>query len=190
METMTLTEAAGCVRAGQVGVVPTDTLYGLVASAMIPEAVGRVYTIRGRETGKPCIVLLAEIGDLSLFDIILDEATSRLLDSVWPGAMSVVLPCDDAKWEYLHRGTGTVAFRVPADDRLRAFLHEAGPVIAPSANPAGERPAETMEESITYFDTDADFVVDGGRRAGLPSTIARIESGGWHVFRQGAVILE
>ena len=190
MKTMTLTEAVGRVRMGRVGIIPTDTLYGLVASAMISEAVERVYAIRGRGTEKPCIVLIAGVGDLALFDIVPDEATSRLLGTVWPGAMSVVLPCDGAKWEYLHRGTGTVAFRVPADDRLRAFLCEAGPVIAPSANPAGERPAETTEEAVAYFDSDAEFVVDGGRRAGLPSTIARIESGGWHVIRQGAVILE
>ena len=186
----TLAEAAGHIRAGEVGIVPTDTLYGLVTSAMMPESVERVYAIRGRETGKPCIVLIADIDDLAQFDIVPDEATSRLLGTVWPGAVSVVLPCDGAEWEYLNRGTGTIAFRIPADDALRGFLREAGPVIAPSANPAGLVPATTIEESIGYFGTTIDFTVADGRLLNVHSTVARIVDGKFEVIRQGAVILD
>ena len=190
METISLMEAVGHILAGEVGIVPTDTLYGLVTSAMIPESVERVYAIRGRETGKPCIVLIDDIEVLTRFDIVSDEATSRLLGTVWPGAVSVVLPCDGAKWEYLHRGTGTIAFRIPSNDTLREFLHAAGPVIAPSANPAGLDPATTVEESIGYFGTKIDFIVADGQLLNSHSTVARIVDGKFEVIRQGPVILD
>jgi L-threonylcarbamoyladenylate synthase len=190
MEKITLMDVVDRVRAGQVGIVPTDTLYGLAASAIIPESVERVYSIRGREIGKPCIVLISDVEDLAQFDIVLDEVTSRLLGTVWPGAVSVVLPCDSVKWEYLHRGTGTIAFRVPNNEALREFLHVAGPVIAPSANPAGLVPATTVEESIGYFGTNIDFTVADGKLLNMHSTVARVVDGKFEVIRKGPVNLD
>jgi len=78
---------------------------------------------------------------------------------------------------------------MPGDVDLREFLSSTGPVIAPSANPSGEPPAETAEEAEAYFHDDVDFLVDAGRRTGAPSTVARIEGGKWKVLREGAVIL-
>ncbi|HWQ60604.1 MAG TPA: L-threonylcarbamoyladenylate synthase [Candidatus Fimivivens sp.] len=187
MDPLSFSDAATRIREGSVGVIPTDTLYGLVASALDPAAVVRVYGIRARETDKPCIVLFSGISDLGIFGIDPDNRTHELLSRVWPGPVSVVLPCSGAEWEYLHRGTGTIAFRVPKDDALHEFLVKAGPVIAPSANRAGEKPAVTAAEAEAYFGDHIDFVVDGGILGGVPSTVARIEQGEWVVLRQGSV---
>ncbi|NTV55516.1 MAG: threonylcarbamoyl-AMP synthase [Candidatus Moranbacteria bacterium] len=191
MKNVTVSKAADLVRSGAVGVIPTDTLYGIVASAFDTDAVERVYRIRGRDSGKPCIVLLADMADLTRFGIDPDEVSRKRLSEVWPGPVSVVLPCSGAEWEYLHRGTGTIAFRVPDDLELRVFLASAGPVIAPSANPAGERPAETADEARLYFSDMTDFLVDGGRCSGEPSTVARLgDDGRWNVLRPGPGVPE
>lgn len=183
-------EAATRVRRGEIGVVPTDTLYGLVASALDSDAVERVYRVRGRDTGKPCIVLLSDTSELGRFGIDMGDMERRLLSSVWPGAVSVVLPCPDPRWAHLHRETGTIAFRVPADAELRGFLVAAGPVIAPSANPAGEMPAETIREAETYFGDRIDFLVDGGTLRNASSTVVDIGDGAFRILRQGGVIIE
>ncbi len=190
MDRISFHEAVERIRGGRVGVIPTDTLYGIVASVLRPDAVERVYGVRGRDEGKPCIVLLADMTDLGHFGIDPDDAERAMLASVWPGSVSVILPCPDTRWGHIHRGTETVAFRVPDDAELREFLSSSGPIIAPSANPSGLPPATTVEEADAYFHDDADFLVDGGRLSGVPSTVARIVDGKWDVLRRGEVILE
>lgn len=189
MEPISFPEAAERVKAGEIGIIPTDTLYGLVASAMDTVAVEHVYRIRGRDTGKPCIVLLSDLTDLGRFGITPNDETLLRLGSVWPGQVSVVLPHDRKEWTYLHRNTGTIAFRVPDVIGLHGFLREAGPVVAPSANPAGANTATTVGEALAYFGSGIGFVVDGGRLSGPPSTVARIVGDKWEIIRQGAVIL-
>ncbi len=94
------------LRAGGVVVLPTDTLYGIVACALNEVAVQRVYDIKGRAPEKPCIILIADIADLSLFGITVDQLTSQLLSRLWPGPISIVLPCDKPEFTYLHRDFG------------------------------------------------------------------------------------
>src|SRR5688500_14387435 len=122
------------LKQGGVGILPTDTLYGLVCSALNSKSVERVYRLRRRSPDKPSIILISEIADLKLFGIYLDQFTEDFLISHWPAPLSVVLPCLEDKFEYLHRGTKTLAFRVPDDENLRSLLSQTGPLIAPSAN--------------------------------------------------------
>ena len=118
------------------------------------------------------------------------ENTAAILKRLWPGKVSAVLPCSDEQWAYLHRGTGTVAFRLPDDAGLRALLRETGPLVAPSANPQGEPPAKTIEDAEGYFGDTVDFYVDGGLLDGEPSTLVKIENGNIVVLRQGAVRID
>lgn len=175
------------IRSGAMGVMPTDTLYGVVASAMDAAAVERVYRVRGRDEGKPCIVLIGDVDALERFGIVLGGRMRSLLEGVWPGKVSVILPCPDERFAYLHRGTGTIAFRVPDRSDLRAFLTAALPLVAPSANPQGKPPAKTIAEAESYFGGAMDFYVDGGHLDGEPSTVVRFEDGALVVVRQGAV---
>lgn len=174
------------LKCGNIGVIPTDTLYGLVASALDPVAVERVYRVRGRDEGKPCIALIGDVADLVTFGIDV-VPLSEMLGKFWPGKVSVVLPCADEKWQHLHRDTGTIAFRLPHVPELRALLRETGPIIAPSANPQGKPPAETIENAKSYFGDAVDFFVDGGTLHGEPSTVVRFEEGKIVVVREGVV---
>lgn len=175
---------------GGVGVLPTDTLYGIVASALDEAAVERVYTLKGRTPAKPCIVLIASTDDLGLFGVALTDTQAGVAAKYWPGPVSIALPCGSGVGEYLHRGTHTLAFRIPKDEALREFLKIAGPLIAPSANPEGLPPATNLDEAKNYFGDRVDFYIDGGVRRGDPSTIITFgESGEVVVLRQGRVIV-
>lgn len=179
-------EALQILKNGGLVVLPTDTLYGVVASALLPQAVERVFFLRKRDTDKPVIILIADEKELEQFSIFPDDATWAFLRSVWPGKVSVILPAASTKWNYLHRGTNTLAFRVPADEALRAFLKQSGPLIAPSANKAGEPPATTIEEATHSFGDQVTLYIDGGKRNGPPSTLVAWTPEGPVVRRPGA----
>lgn len=177
---------AAILREGGVGIIATDTLYGLVASAANEEAVRRVYRLKNRALTKQSIVLISSLEDLADFGIDLTEQLEQVLTRYWPGPTSIVIPCGPAVPEYLQCGTHTLAFRLPNDERLRAFLSESGPLIAPSANTEGQPPATTIAEARQYFGNEVDFYLDSGERAGAPSTLIALSANNEvTVLRQG-----
>jgi L-threonylcarbamoyladenylate synthase len=176
MRTMGWGEAAKQLGAGAVGVLPTDTLYGIVGSALKPATVERIYDLRKRERDKPLIVLIAGWEDFDRFQIQIPDRTRNLLNKVWPGPVSVIVAVAKPELSYLHRGTQSIAFRMPAKPELRELLKTVGPVVAPSANMAGEPPALTAEEAYAYFG-EAIFYVDEGELNNPASALvdARVE---------------
>jgi len=101
-----------------VGVLPTDTLYGVVGLALNPQSVERIYTVKERNTNKPLIVLISDLSDLSQFGIDLTPQTSEMLNRYWPGPVSIILLCMDEQFTYLHRRTNSLAFRLPNNPQL------------------------------------------------------------------------
>jgi L-threonylcarbamoyladenylate synthase len=163
---------------GAIGILPTDTLYGLVGSALIPETVEKIYEIKKRNPEKPLIVLISEIDDLERFGVVVSDQLRNQLEEYWPGAVSIVLPTIDETFDYLSRGQGTIAFRLPDNDELLDFLAATGPLVAPSANPEGLPPAETITEAKEYFGDSVSFYQDGGEKKGSPSRIISIDEDG------------
>lgn len=180
------------LREGKLAVIPTDTLYGIVCSARDKEAVDKLYRIRGRDVSKPCIILLADISGLEEFGIVLSKTDENILNERWPGKVSVVFDCASEyaeEWAYLHRGTKTLAFRIPDDEELRTLLRNTGPLVAPSANKEGRPPAHTIADAKAFFGDRIAVYVDGGYCDSLPSTVARLRNGVWEVLRQGETAL-
>ena len=189
-------EAVRILKTGGVGVLPTDTLYGIVACAMDKKAVERVYKLRRRTPSKPVIVLISSSADLKKFGIIPGAYAKKFLAQYWPGKISVVLPllrqgfggqACRRKFSYLHRGTNSLALRVPAGAKIRAFLKQTGPLVAPSANTEGKPPAKTIAEAKKYFGERIDFYIDAGKKDSRPSTLVRILKNKTVVLREGAV---
>ncbi len=163
---------------GGIGVMPTDTLYGIVGFAMSSDTVERIYRVKKRNTQKPLIVLISSIDDVKNFEIDnLGEEQLKVLAHYWPGPTSILLPCASSKFEYLHRGTGSIAFRVPNKKELIDLLRKTGPLVAPSANKEGEKPAATSAEARNYFGNEVDFYIDGGELNNQPSTLLKIVDG-------------
>lgn len=174
--------------AGGVGVVPTDTLYGVVGSALKKKSVERIYELRKRNLTKPMIILIATLNDLKKFGIILSANQKKALKEIWPDRVSVVLSCKNKKFQYLHRGSNELAVRLPADVELIKLLKKVGPLVAPSANLEGKVPAATYLEARKYFADEVDFYVDFGKLKSKPSTLIKMnEAGKIEVLRAGAV---
>lgn len=168
----------GLLMAGQIGVLATDTLYGLVGSALQEKTVERIYGVRKRELDKPMIILISSVEELKLFAVEISKAQAKKLQNFWPGPVSVVLACPAEKFFFLHRGLKSLAFRLPADEKLLQLLKETGPLVAPSANLTGQSPAQTIGEAQKYFGDQVDFYVDGGQLKAKPSTIIVLDKNG------------
>ncbi|MFA5047646.1 MAG: L-threonylcarbamoyladenylate synthase [Patescibacteria group bacterium] len=178
------------LKSGGIGIMPTDTIYGLLGLATNKKTVQRIYQIKKRQPDKPSIILIGSLADLKLFNIKVDSATQNILKKIWPGQVSVVLPCPSAKWSYLHRGTKTLAFRLPQKKSLREVLVKTGPLIAPSANPEGLSPANNPAEAKKYFSAAVDFYYGRGSLIAPPSTLIKITNGQIEILRPGAVKLK
>ncbi len=188
-------KSAEILKNGGIGVIPTDTIYGIVGSALNKKTVERIYELRKRNLKKPMIILISSINDLKLFGINIDLKTKKILSKIWPNKVSVVISCKNSMFSYLHRGTGSLAFRLPArlpgprNKKLVGFLKKIGPLVAPSANWEGSEYSKTIKEAQGYFGAKVNFYVDAGTKRSLPSTLIEIRNSKVMVLREGAVKL-
>lgn len=168
-------EVARILQAGGIGVIRTDTLYGLIARADDESAVRRIYMLKGRDDHKSPIVLIDT--PEQIYDT-LSTQHQAYIDSVWPGPVSVIVPSIKAP-SWIRRGNDSVAYRMPALEELRKLVQATGPVIAPSANPQGMQPAMNVREASYYFGDNVDFYVDGGTVENpQPSRLVRLDDNG------------
>ncbi len=176
---------AEILKSGGIGVLPTDTIYGLVGSALRPEAVARIYRVRRRDSRKPLIILISSVNDISGFGIRISPRNKRIMEKIWPGKISAILPIKGGKFSYLHRGIKSLAFRLPDKKSLLEILRKTGPLVAPSANPAGLPPAENIKEAREYFGGGVDFYSSGKGLSGQ-STILDLSGRKPAVLREGS----
>ncbi len=175
---------------GEIVILPTDTLYGIHASALNKKSVEKIYKIRGRAPEKPFIILIGSIKQLGLFKIKVDSKTKEILEKYWPGKVSIILPCHYKEFEYLHRGKNSLAFRLPRKKDLINLLLKTGPLISTSVNPESKKPASTIFEAKKYFEKKIKYYIDQGKLESLPSTVIKIKKGKTTIIRQGDVIIE
>jgi L-threonylcarbamoyladenylate synthase len=172
---------------GAIGIIATDTVYGLVARATDRTSVARLYDLKQREH-KPGTVIAASIDQLEALGLKRRYLTA--VSQFWPGAVSVVIPCGP-ELEYLHQGKLSLAVRIPGAVELRKLLEQTGPLLTSSANHPDQPTAVTLDQARNYFGKQADFYVDGGDLSDhQPSTIIRIIDDAVEVIREGAVRID
>lgn len=171
---------------GAVGVLPTDTVYGLACRAADEAATKRLYELKRREN-KPGTVIAANIDQLVELGI-----KARYLKAVrqfWPNPISIVVPSRGL--EYIHQGKQSIAVRVPKLPELITLLEQTGPLLTTSANMPGQPEATTIDQARAYFGEAVDFYVEGGDLSGRnPSTVIRVIDDEIEVLRQGAVTID
>jgi L-threonylcarbamoyladenylate synthase len=165
------------LKEGGIVVMPTDTIYGIVGSALRQGTVERIYKVRNRQEDKPCIILIAGLSELEKFSIAISLEQKEAIGS-FIKPTSFILDCPGEQFAYLHRGTGTLSFRIPQDKFLREMLAQTGPLIAPSANPEGMQPAQNLAQAKEYFKDQVDLYIDGGEVTGSASRVVKLHIDG------------
>lgn len=178
-------EIVQLLKSGAVGVIPTDTVYGLVAQASHQKAIERLYTLKHRDS-PPGTMIGASAKDFSELGFSIEQLAH--VQHYWPAPLSVVVDATSLP-PYLKQDRSALPLRVPANAELQQLLQATGPLMTTSANAHGEPTSVTARMAQRYFGDAVDFYVDGGDLSGRPpSTIIGFgESGEIIVYRQGAV---
>ncbi len=186
-------EVAGrALAAGSVVAVPTDTVYGLAVALDRPEAIARLFEMKGRPPEVPCAVLVAGPDQLDPISGPLGPPASQLAERFWPGPLTLVVERStrfDTDLGGPPSARATVGVRWPGDPVARQLARMVGPLVATSANLHGEPPARTAAEVCRAFADDARLalVLDGGAGGGLPSTVVDCTGRTLRCLRDGAV---
>ena len=177
----------GLLKSGAVGVLPSDTVYGVMADASNQQAVAKLYKLKSREN-KPGTIIAANIDQLVKLGV--QRSYLKAVEQFWPGSVSIIIPTDDSL-QYLHLGKSSLACRIPNHPEIHRLLTNTGPLLTTSANTPGDDPANTIEEAVEYFKEEVDFYVDGGDLSNnKPSTIIRVVDDAVEVIRPGAVKID
>ena len=185
-----LAAAVAAVRAGQLVVLPTDTVYGVGCDAFSPAAVRALLAAKGRGPDMPVPVLVGSPGAVDRLVPEVPPAARALLEEHWPGGLTVVLRHDPAlTWDLGVTG-GTVALRMPEHPVALELLEEVGPMAVSSANATGRPPAATAAEAVEQLGDAVAVYLDGGPSGEpVPSTIVDVTGTGPKILREGAVRL-
>ncbi len=183
-----ISRAAELLRSGATVAFPTETVYGLGANALDPEAVEKIFLAKKRPHWDPLIVHIARLEQLAE----IAEAgvlAERLIAAFWPGPLTLLLPRTAAVPDAVTAGRALVGVRMPAHPVALELLRQAGvPVAAPSANTFGHTSPTMAEHVLEDLDTRIAAVLDGGATlVGLESTVVEIIGDGIVVYRPGAV---
>lgn len=168
-----IAEAAEVIRRGGLVAFPTETVYGLGANALDPDAVRRIFEAKGRPSTDPLIVHIAHVGQLGQVASRVPAEARALALAFWAGPLTLIVPKQPSIPDVVTAGLPSVAVRVPAHRVARALMETAGvPVAAPSAN-RFSRPSPTRAEHVLDdLDGRIDLVLDGGPTPiGVESTI-------------------
>lgn len=183
--------AARILCAGGVVAFPTETVYGLGADATNPEAVRKIYEIKGRPADHPLIVHIADASLLDRWAREIPEAARRLAERFWPGPLTLILRRQRHVSDAVTGGQNTVGLRVPDHPVALTLLQELGPekaLAAPSANRFGRISPTTAQHVRTELGETVDMVLDGGPcRVGLESTIVSFVGGTPLLLRPGGI---
>ena len=167
---------------------PTEGLYGLGADARSEAAVERLVAVRGREAGKPILVLVRDVAMAETVVAEVPDGARRLAARFWPGPLTLVLRARDGLPPALTAGTGTIGVRVPGHATAAALVAGlGGPVTAPSANLPGGEPPRRVDAARAFFGDAVAVYVDGGELPGGASTVAAVEGERVRVLRAGPV---
>ena len=181
--------AAAAIARGSVVAFLTDTFYGLGANPFDKQAVRRINALKGRDGGKPILIVLSDASEAERFILRRSELFKVVSSSHWPGALTLVAEARECVIEEITAGSGTVGLRLPDDESVRDLVRDCGGALtATSANIAGEPPARTAVDVARYFPTGLDIIIDGGAtRSDKPSTVLDLSGQTPRLIREGVV---
>ncbi len=190
-----LTAAVEALREGAAVALPTETVYGLAADALNPDAVVKIFEAKERPRFDPLIVHLPEESWLERLTSVSPadtELVAQLISRFWPGPLTLVLPRRSVVPDLVTAGLETVAVRMSAHPVFQQIARAVDrPLAAPSANRFGRISPTRAEDVLAELEGRIPIVVDGGATFhGLESSIVAVRDGGMEILRHGPIALE
>jgi len=182
--------AVDAIEAGDLVVLPTDTVYGIAADAFKADAVQRLLDAKGRGRDMPPPVLISVVESLDALATDIPDSGRKLCEEFWPGPLTVICHAQTSLMWDLGETQGTVALRVPDHENTRELLSRTGPLAVSSANKSGKPAALDVYDAEEQLEDSVAVYLDGGEvSGGQPSTIVDITGDTPRVVRLGALTL-
>ena len=187
-----LAQAASILRSGGTVAFPTETVYGLGANALDPEAVGKIFVAKQRPSWDPLIVHVSDRQMLSRVAAEIPPSAAGLMDAFWPGPLTLLLPRGPEVPARVTAGRSLVGVRMPRHPVAHALIAAAGvPIAAPSANRFGRTSPTQARHVAEDLEGRIDAILDSGETThGLESTVVEASSEKCIVYRPGVITLE
>jgi L-threonylcarbamoyladenylate synthase len=176
----TILLAVSALERGELIVIPTETVYGLVADPRLPGAVERIYQAKQRDRGKPLQLLITGVDVIISLGFVLSDLERRLAEQFWPGPLTLIV----------EREGESEGFRVPASRIAQDVAERVGGALrATSANLSGGAPALTADEALDSLGSSVSVVLnDGPVEGGVASTVVRVrDEDRIEILREGAI---
>lgn len=185
-------QVIAALESGEVVAIPTDTVYGLAAHLGYPEAIERIYAIKGRESTKAIPILIDAAERVEALSVDFPESGVALAKAFWPGALTLIVNASPSIPEVVHRGLGTVGLRMPDSSLARAVISAVGGALAvTSANLSGEPEAQSADEVRDALGSFVSVILDGGPApGGRPSTVVDLTQPELRILRAGAIAVD
>ena len=184
--------AANIIKTGGLVAIPTETVYGLGADGLNPEAVAKIFLAKGRPQDNPLILHISDPEQMELFCHDIPQSAYLLAEKFWPGPLTMVLPAKSCVPKCTTAGLPTVAVRCPDSQITRNIIRLAGvPIAAPSANISGKPSTTTAQHVLHDHKGKIELIVDGGPcRVGVESTIVDLTEERPRLLRPGGITPE
>ena len=188
----TIGKAAALIKKGGLVVFPTSSFYGLGTHALDPEAVDRVFRVKGRDLQKPLLILIASPADLAPLVKSIPKTATRLMEAFWPGGITIVFQAADVVPPNLTGHTGKVGIRLASHPVASALVEAVGnPVTGTSANLSGKDSCSKVTQLDSRVRDQVDMVLEAGElRGGKASTVVDVTEDPPTILRQGVTSAE
>lgn len=184
--------AASALVAGQLVVIPTDTVYGVAAALSRPAAVEEIYRVKGRPAEKPIALLVDQIEQVGQVATTIPEAAKTLMARFWPGGLTLILPRRPDVPDIVAAGGPTIAVRMPDHPVPRAVIRRLGqPLPTTSANRSGQPSPTNAQEAMRDLGEYVAIILDAGPApGGIESTVIDPTQSPPVVYREGAISIQ
>lgn len=182
--------AAEVIAGGGVIAFRTDTFYGLGADPFNRSAVQRIKELKGREDGKPILIVISDASQIDRFIAERSRTFDRLAEKFWPGPLTLIGKACPEVSIAITADTETIGIRLPDDQEVCALIRSCGGALtATSANPSGKEPSKSAGDVERYFGDAIDLIVDGGEaRTDQPSTVVDVSVAEAKLIREGVIV--
>ncbi len=187
-----ISRAAELLTLGELVAIPTETVYGLAANALNPDAVVKIFEVKNRPTFDPLIVHLYDASEISKYVTHIPDNAKTLMEAFMPGALTLLLPKNEVIPDIVNNGLKEVGLRVPSHPLTRELLKLTGfPIAAPSANPFSYISPTSSAHVNKQLGDKISFILEGGiSDLGLESTIVGFNNNEVIVYRLGSITIE
>jgi L-threonylcarbamoyladenylate synthase len=181
-------KVAEVIQGGGLIIYPTDTLYGLGANPRDPEAMKKLYTIKGKDKAKPIPFLIKDQDMLETLVEDIPPIGRQLMEHYWPGALTLVFRARKGLPPPLTGEGGTIGLRISAHPIPQRIVEAVdAPLTATSANPTGKGNLIDIQSNTEAFRDQVDLIIDGGEVPGIGSTVVDLTKTPPKVVREGTI---